>query len=183
MKTLCKTLLVLAVCLSLSSCASYELSYLKSSSPQPKLTKVYILVKDSLAGVQTNFGTNYQDDFMNTLSKNLYNNLLLNGVQDQLNIHSTLYSLDSEEDIKLQIKAYAPDVVMHIKREQSAFVSNRYGTRYNAGTYSVTLSHPGEKRPFWRAIVQSYYESSFQRKDYHALANEIMDKMKADGLI
>ena len=141
MKTLLKSYFFLAAALmGLSSCATFNVSYLKSSDLQTKMTKPFILVKDSLSPVQYGNSGGDPNIFMNSLSQSISNCLSQNKINNTLKIVSSVYTLESSQDLTLQIENYAPDVIMNVKREQSTLVAGINYSSYNGGIYSITLT-------------------------------------------
>lgn len=184
MKTLLTYLFIASLCIPLYSCASYNLSYVKSAEIKPKPNKLYILVTDSIPSERYGINTSgSQNDFMVNLSKNISICLTQNGIKNRLKVHSEIYTLENDDDISLKIKNYEPDAVMNVKREQSLLLSGKYGTGYNGGIYTITITAMGDKKPYWKAIVETineYYSSDAESTD---LAKQVIDKLKADGII
>ncbi|HWY38477.1 MAG TPA: hypothetical protein VNY73_07955 [Bacteroidia bacterium] len=183
MKTLFKCPLIAAACLFLSSCASYNVSYLKSTAQQPKVNKLYILVNDSLTSMRLGMNGSDQNAFMKALSQSISNCLTQCGVKNTLKVASSVYTLDSKEDINLQIKSSGADALVNIKREQSTVMSGKYGSSYNGGVYTITVSSINDNKPYWKAVIESTGEIYSQESDYTSLAKQVVDKLKADGII
>src|ERR1700739_374052 len=115
MKTAVKSSIIFSICFFLCSCASYNLSYVKSSAAQPRADNLYVLVNDSLASVKFGMNAGNQNDFMNTLSKSISDYLTKSGVKNTFKIVSTVYSLESNDDINLQIKNSGANAIVNIK--------------------------------------------------------------------
>jgi hypothetical protein len=184
MKTFIRQFLIFATGIGLCSCASYNVAFVKNSDAISKSGKVYILVKDSVSSLQYSINSSAnQNNFMKAFSASISDALNRSGIKNTIKIRSNVYSLESDDDINLQIKAYGPDAIMSIRREQSTLTSGKYGSYYNGGIYTICLSAPGAKGPYWKAIVQAFNETYSGVDDYAALAKQIIDKLKADGVI
>jgi hypothetical protein len=167
-------------CLLACSCATYTVSFVTAPAPNQKVNKAYILVVDSLPAINY---WNANNTFLKNLSQTVSDSLTRRGVKNYLKVYSSVFSLETYDDITLQENNYAPDVIISIKREQSNLISGKYGSYYNGGLYLVTLSSPGNKKPYWKSIVQIQNEREAIYDDYSALTAQIMSKLQADGII
>jgi hypothetical protein len=181
MKTILQQIAIYGLCISLYSCVSYDVSYIKASTVQPKAQKVFLLVKDSAAS--QNYIGQANNTFLKTLAQTISENLTRSRVDNIFKVHSNVYSLETRDDINRLINNYNPDAVITVKREQSTLVRSKYSTYYNGGTYTITVVSTKTQKAYWKSIIGVANENYTQVSDYIDLAKQITDKLKLDGII
>jgi hypothetical protein len=184
MKTTLKLTALLAICLSLCSCATYNVAFFKAPTTEPKAQSVYVLVNDSLGGsALKNTDENAPNYFMKRLTGYIGKSLTDNGIKNTVKIYSSVYSLETLDDITTQINNLKPDAIITIKREQTVFGASKYGVYYGGGTYSISIASSKTNKVYWKSVIDTQNESAFMESDYESLLKQIIDKIKQDGIM
>jgi hypothetical protein len=184
MKTTIKLTVLLAICLGLCSCATYNVTFFKALTTQPKVQSVYVFVNDSLGGsALNNTDENSPNYFMKKLSGYIGKALTNNGIKNTLKIYSSVYSLETLDDITTQINNLKPDAIITVKREHTTLGASKYGLYYGGGTYSISVSSSKTSKVYWKSVIDTSNESGFMESDYESIIKQLIDKIKQDGIM
>jgi hypothetical protein len=157
----------------LSSCATTNVAFNNNPDYHTKIKSAFLQVKD----VQLGF-------FLNGLTDSLVNNLENNNVKVEITKNDIL-SLESEKDIQNRLQTFNPDVIILLERVDKNMVSNKYGTFYSGGVYSMSIKIPEKDKIIWKASISTGGElrGEGSTKIIKQTIQQIIAKMKTDQLL
>ena len=115
-----------------------------------KLTSVYMIGRASTSGSPV---------FINAVFENLKQLLSGYSIDTELHIYDPL-GLDEDSIINEEIKSFHPFAVLSMV--QTGQVNSMGGGGMKGGSFELSLVEPGEKAPFWKAVLETQKpQSSF----------------------
>lgn len=168
-KLICSIVLLCTMIISMNSCASVDITSVKSPDFNKKIDKVFITMKGAEAWMP----------FFEIFKTNLQDKLKAKSIQTECYVFAPL-SLDSENDLLAKINAYQPNIVMTINQTETSQISMRNATY--TGRFDVKMFEPLSDKPIWRANMVVYSQMDLS-EGAKTSAEKLVAKLKQDKII